>query len=95
MMKWTTLVVAFIVVGWDVMPRRITWETHPVVEFDGRTRFVIASTGDEPDDELLLYMPDRPDQPRVRVRRATQGLRYLNENRWLFGRDGQQSGRSR
>jgi tRNA A-37 threonylcarbamoyl transferase component Bud32 len=95
MMKWATLIVAFIVVGWDVMPRRIIWETHPVVEFDGRTRFVIASTGDEPDDELLLYMPDQPDQPRVRVRRATQGLRYLNENRWLFGRDGQQSGRSR
>jgi hypothetical protein len=86
MMKWMTLTVAFIVVVWDVMPRRILWETYPVVEFEDQTRFVIASTGDEADDELLLYMPDQPERPHVRVRRDTPGLKYLNENRWLFSR---------
>jgi hypothetical protein len=88
-LKWATLAVAIIVIAWDVMPRRILWETHPVVEFENQTRFVIASTGDEPDAELLLYSPDRPNQPRARVRRNTAGLKYLNEKRWLFSRDSQ------
>jgi hypothetical protein len=95
LMKWATLAVVLIVIAWDVMPRRILWETHRVVEFDQRTRFVIASTGDEPDDELLLYMPDEPASPSVRVRRNTPGLTFL-DRRWLFGGRGtQESGRSR
>jgi type II secretory pathway component PulJ len=96
LMKWATLAVAFMVIAWDVMPRRILWETHPVVEFENRTRFVIASTGDGPEDEVLLYLPDEPAQPRVRVRRNTPGLRFLNDKRWLFGRnDSNLVGRSR
>jgi serine/threonine-protein kinase len=95
-MRWATLAVAFFVIASDVMPRRILWETHPVVEFENRTRFVIASTGDRPEDELLLYVPDEPERPRVRVRRDNPSLKYLNEKRWLFRRnDSQQSGRSR
>jgi hypothetical protein len=89
-MRWATLAVAFMVVAFDVMPRRILWETYPVVEFESQTRSVIGSTGEGPDDDLLLFVPNEPGQPRVRVRRNTPGLKFLNANRWLFSRNSSQ-----
>ncbi len=94
MMKWGTLIVAFVVIAWDVMPRRILWETHPVVEFEGRTRSVIASTGEEPDDELFLYTPEEPATPGVRVRRSAPGLKFLSP-RSLFQGTARETGLSR
>jgi len=84
-LKWATAAVAFVAVASDVMPRRILWETYPVVEFENRTALVIGNTGDQPGDELLLYAPDEPGRPRQRVRRDAAGLKHLNETRSLFG----------
>lgn len=84
LLKWGTLAVAFIVVVWDVMPRRILWEQYPRAQFGNRSGFVIASTGEDPRDEVLLYFPDEPGRPSERKQRGTDGLTYPGGSRYLF-----------
>jgi hypothetical protein len=88
LLKWGTVAVAFIVVAWDVMPRRILWEQHQRAQFANRSGFVIASSGEDPKDEVLLYFPDEPGRPSERKQRVTDGLTYPGGSRSLFGVDG-------
>lgn len=83
-LKWGTLAVAFIVIIWDVMPRRILWEQYPIARFGNRLGFVIASTGEDPGDEVLLYFPDEPGRPSLRRRRDTDDLTIPGGSRLLF-----------
>jgi hypothetical protein len=87
LLKWGTVAVAFIVVTWDVMPRRILWEQHPRAQFGNRSGFVIASTGEDPNDEVLLYFPDEPGRPSEKKPRVTNDLTFLGGSRSLFGVD--------
>ena len=82
-LKWGTAAMAFIVVAWAVMPRRILWETFPVVAFENRTLLVIGTTR----EWSLLYAPDEPGRPSVRVRSDAPGIRRTGENRTLFGQE--------
>jgi serine/threonine-protein kinase len=88
LLKWGTVAVAFIVVAWDVMPRRILWEQHQRAQFGNRSGFVIASRVEEPKDEVLLYFPDEPGRPSEKMPRVTNGLTYPGGSRSLFGVDG-------
>jgi serine/threonine-protein kinase len=85
LLKWGTVAVAFIVVAWDVMPRRVIWETYPRIQFEKRMGLVIGSVGENPGGVVLLYFPEESERPRRRVPRNSTDLKYLDGSRSLFG----------
>jgi hypothetical protein len=81
-MKWGTVAVGFVAIALAVAPRRAVWEEFSVVLYDDRPAVVLGATS----QEFLLYEPDEPGRPRVRVKRDAPGLRQTGESRTLFGR---------
>jgi hypothetical protein len=79
-MKRSTLLVAFLVVAQEVVPRRFVWDDFTVAKYDNHAALVIGTT----EEELLLYAPDEPDRPRFRVRRDASGLELTGDTRPLF-----------
>jgi serine/threonine-protein kinase len=80
LMKRSTLLVAFLVVAQEVVPRRFVWDDFTVAKYDNHAALVIGTT----EEELLLYAPDEPDRPRFRVRRDASGLELTGDTRPLF-----------
>jgi hypothetical protein len=81
LLKWVAVAIALAFIAWAVVPRRIVWERHPVVEFDNRAGFVIGTAG----NELLIYAANEPGRPRLTVRDDATGLRRTGDTRFLFG----------
>jgi tRNA A-37 threonylcarbamoyl transferase component Bud32 len=82
-LKWGVVAIAFTFLAFAVLPRRITWERYPVVEFDNRSGVVIGNAG----DEVLVYTPEEPGRPRRRMRQDAPGFRKTAETRFLFDRE--------
>jgi hypothetical protein len=85
-LKWAIVAIAFMLLAFVVVPRRITWERYPVVKFDNGSGLVIGSVG----DEILVYTPEEPGRPRRRTRpEDLPGFHRTAETRFLFDRERQ------
>jgi hypothetical protein len=80
LVKWATVVLAFLVLATTMLSRRIAWESFEVVWLDGQESLVIATSS----DELLLYAAGAAHSPHRRIRRDAPGLRRTGTTRVLL-----------
>jgi hypothetical protein len=80
LLRWATVVVAFMVVVTAVAPRRFIWDTFELVIFENQRAFVIGASH----DELLLYSPQGDERRRWRVPRNTAALQRTGTTARLF-----------
>jgi len=66
MFSWTAAVLALLVLCSASLTRGLAWERYPVVTYENRRSYVIAST----DNDMVLYAPSQPQLGSVRVRRG-------------------------
>jgi hypothetical protein len=79
-LKWAALVVAFLVIAVEAVPRPIIWDLREVVLFENQPAFVIGTSN----EELLLYKPAPGERTSLRVRKDAAGLRRNVASRALF-----------
>jgi serine/threonine-protein kinase len=84
-LKWAVVTVAFLVVAFDVAPRRLIWEDFEVASYgvgslDKQTTFVIGST----DDLVLLYVPRAGQRMHFRAPKTNERLERDLGKRQLF-----------
>jgi Protein kinase domain len=79
-LKWAALIVAFLVIAVDQVPRPIIWDLREVVLFENQPAFVIGTSN----EELLLYKPAPGERKSLRVRKDAAELRRNVASRALF-----------
>jgi Protein kinase domain len=79
-LKWAALIVAFLVVALNAVPRPIIWDLREVVLFENQPAFVIGTSN----EELLLYKPAPGERKSLRVRKDAAELRRNVASRALF-----------
>jgi serine/threonine-protein kinase len=79
-LKWAALIVAFLVVAVEAVPRPIIWDLREMVLFEDQPAFVIGTSN----EELLLYKPAPGERTSLRVRKDAAGLRRNVASRALF-----------
>jgi Protein kinase domain len=79
-LKWAALIVAFLVIALEAVPRPIIWDLREVVLFENQPAFVIGTSN----EELLLYKPAPGERKSLRVRKDAPGLRRNVASRALF-----------
>jgi hypothetical protein len=80
LLKWATVVVAFMIVATAVVPRRFLWDKFELVAFENQRAFVVGAHN----DELLLYSPEGGQRKRWRVPRDAAGLQRTGATGRLF-----------
>src|SRR4029453_17387246 len=79
-LKWAALIVAFLVIALDAVPRPAIWDLREVVLFENQPAFVIGTSN----EELLLYKPAPGERKSLRVRKDAGELRRNVASRALF-----------
>jgi hypothetical protein len=79
-LKWAALIVAFLVIALEAVPRPIIWDLREVVLFENQPAFVIGTSN----EELLLYKPAPGERKSLRVRKDAAELRRNVASRSLF-----------
>jgi hypothetical protein len=74
------LIVAFLVIALEAVPRPIIWDLREVVLFENQPAFVIGTSN----EELLLYKPAPGERKSLRVRKDAAELRRNVASRALF-----------
>jgi len=79
-LKWSAIVVAFLVILVEAAPRPFIWDPREVVLLKNQPAFVIGSS----EDELLLFKPVKGERRSERVRKDSPDLRRNVAQRALF-----------
>jgi hypothetical protein len=80
LLRWATVVIAFMVVAMAVVPRRFIWDKFEVVMFENQRAFVIG----ESNNEVLLYSPQGDERKRWRVPRNAPRLQRTGTTARIF-----------
>jgi hypothetical protein len=79
-LKWSAIVVAFLVILVEAAPRPFIWDPREVVLLKNQPAFVVGSS----EDELLLFKPVKGERRSERVRKDSPDLRRNVAQRALF-----------
>lgn len=66
MFSWTAAVLAVLILCSAMLTRGLAWERYPIVTYENRRSYVIATNG----DDMALYAPSHPQLGSLRVRRG-------------------------